>query len=146
MSNPPFSETLAELIECALEHGVDSVSTGEPLIPFVMYDDTAGERQLQRHFAPTDDGQGIDLDASVASAKKFANGLAGKAFRATVVVDGRIADPTDGQKRDCLLAFGYEDGEPEQVILGQIYFPAKGLRKFSIRENLVLLGTEAPMW
>lgn len=131
MSSQPFSDSLDDLIQQAIEHGVESIRDGGPLVPFVMFDGVDGERQLHRHFCPTPDGQGIDLDASVHAARTFGGSLAGKAFRAAVVIDGRAIDPDDNTKRDCLLTFAFEDGEQHQAIVGQIYFPAKGLRKFS---------------
>lgn len=87
----------------ALEHGVDSIATGGPLVPFVMLD-RAGQLGIERFAAET-------LEESLEKAKDFARAQLHTCDKLVVVFDGYIT--IEGDRSDALYGHAFERGAAE---------------------------------
>jgi len=126
-----LSGELADLVLAALDHGVDSVREGGPLIPFVM-SDTGSERTLAR-FATERLEDGVAQGVAHVAAKR---GEAGT--RHALVYDGYLTLPSEG-RTDAIYAEGVEAGRDGVMTLVQRYRPKGGLRRFGTIGNPALL-------
>jgi len=126
-----LSGELADLVLAALDHGVDSVREGGPLIPFVM-SDTGSERTLAR-FAAERLEDGVAQGVAHVAAKR---GEAGT--RHALVYDGYLTLPSEGGT-DAIYAEGVEAGRHGVMILVQRYRPKRALRRFETIGNPALL-------
>jgi hypothetical protein len=114
------SEAAMDLTWTGLEHGIDSVRDGGPLVPFVIVE-RAGERTLTRFLAGSPDR--MDLEGSVQQAVAFASRTMGDApDRLVLVYDAYLRMGDD--RFDAVYAEGVEAGSVA-IVLAQRY-RAKG--------------------
>jgi len=106
------SQALIDLIFMGLDHGVDSVRGGGPLVPFVVVAGGDGKRTLTRFSTDR-------LEHSAARAGEFVAALGGDATMYAMVVDGYIM--VDGAKFDAILVEGGERGKPFALQFAQRY-------------------------
>jgi hypothetical protein len=132
-SDAPATETsdaAMDLVWTGLEHGIESVRGGGPLVPFVMVE-TAGERKLSRFLVGSPDR--MDLEGSVQQAVAFAStAAAGSPDRLVLVYDAylRMGD----ERFDAIYAEGIEGGSVA-VVLAQRYRPKGRFRGFETIGN-----------
>jgi hypothetical protein len=112
-------EAIADVILVGLEHGIDSVRDGGPLIPFVI---TArgGKRSVARFPAETLEA-GIDAGVAAIVADPPEPGDA-----AVLVYDGYLTLP-EGERFDAIYAEAI-DGEGVVSVMAQAYRPKRFLR------------------
>ena len=131
------SEGLMNVIFVGLDHGIDSVRDGGPLVPFVIVE-AGGERKLHRFLAGSPDA--MDLEGSVARAVAFARESAiGPDDRVVLVYDAylRMAD----ERFDAIYAEGIEGGAIAAVI-AQRYKPKGRFRSLEELGNAQALPPE----
>lgn len=126
-----YSQELIDLAFAALDHGIDSVREGGPLIPFVM-SETGSERTLTR-FAAEMLEEGLEQGIAHVVAKRADAGT-----RHVLVYDGYIRLP-DGERSDAIYAEGVEADSSVVMGLAQRYRPKKALRRFEALGNPMLL-------
>lgn len=126
-----LSGELADLVLAALDHGVDSVREGGPLIPFVM-SDTGSERTLARFVAERLE-DGVAQAVAHVAAKRDETGT-----RHALVYDSYLTLPSEGRS-DAIYAEGVEAGSDGVMILVQRYRPKRALRRFDTIGNPALL-------
>jgi hypothetical protein len=117
----------ADLLFFGLDHGIDSVRGGGPLIPFVIAERN-GERTLARYVAET-------LEEGVAQAVDSIK--ANSADRSVLVYDGYLTLP-NGEKFDAIYAEAV-DAAGEVTVAAQRYKPKRMLRGFETVGNPALL-------
>jgi len=128
---PELSEKLMQLVFMALDHGVDSVREGGPLIPFLMSSEGGGISM--RRF-----GSEL-LEEAVALGRRYAAQLPGTVQLAAFAYDGYVT--IGGKKSDAIMVEGYERGMPQSVVFGQRYQSAADGKKLELVGNPVSLGT-----
>ncbi len=132
MSQPLIvSDELQELSILGIDHGIESVRDGGPLIPFVIVEHD-GERKLQRCIAGEPDA--IDLEGSVAAAVSAAReAMATPDARVVLVYDAYLR--MEGERFDAVYAEAVEGGAVAAVI-AQRYRPKARFRGFDTIGNL----------
>jgi hypothetical protein len=127
---PDISAETADLLFLGLDHGIDSVRGGGPLIPFVITERN-GERALARFVAET-------LEAGIARAVASikADPLA-PGDRSVLVYDGYLTPP-NGDRFDAIYAEAIEAGGAVTV-MAQRYKPKGRLRGLETIGNPALL-------
>jgi len=128
VSEVPASEELIELVFAALDHGIDSVREGGPLIPFVLAESAEG-RDLTRFASET-------LEEGHAQARRHA-GSSG-ADRVAVAYDGYLT--VEGERSDAVFVEAQERGTEASVVFAQRYRPGGRLRRFSTIGNAAFAG------
>ena len=130
MSEIAASEQLADLVFLALDHGIESVSEGGPLIPFSVTETSTGERTVTRFAAETlEDGYSAAREHLAKSG----------AERAVVARDGYLT--VEGARTDAVIVEGQErDGASVSVVFAQRYRPGGRLRKFQTIGNAAFVG------
>jgi hypothetical protein len=110
---------LADLVDRALSHAIDSIrDAGGPLIPFVLTE-TGDERTIHRFAKDT-------LEASAAEAHDFVRSRNEALERAVIAWDGFVT--IDGTRSDAILALAYDKHQPETYLFAQRYRPKGFLR------------------
>ncbi len=118
---PEPSEELMDAIFTGLDHGIDSVRGGGPLVPFVIVEHD-GERKLHRFVV----GDPFELEESVAKATDYARETAGQSGdRLVLVYDAYLRMNDD--RFDAIYAEGIEGGAPATII-AQRYRPRGWIR------------------
>lgn len=112
------SEDLMDLVFTALDHAVDSIEGGGPLIPFLLVESDDGERRIHRFPGDLEEGQH--------QARETARSVSGHA-RAAVAWDGYLT--LDDVRTDALFVEASEAGDAESVLIGQRYEMAGRIRK-----------------
>jgi hypothetical protein len=128
-----ISEDTADLLFAALDHGIDSVRGGGPLVPFVI-SERNGERTLARFVHETLEG---GLAEAVAAIKRDPPG-AGQ--RSVLAYDGYLTAP-DGIRYDAIFAEALE-ADGSVTVMAQRYRPGKMLRRFETVGNAALLPSD----
>ncbi|MHB8891282.1 MAG: hypothetical protein ACYC65_04475 [Candidatus Limnocylindrales bacterium] len=125
-----LSEPLSDLLFLGLDHGVDSVRGGGPLIPFVIVEGPEG-RSLKRFVAGTPEA--IDLEGSVRQAVEHARDQVRQdGSRLVLVYDAYLRL---GEERfDAVYAEVVEHGSV-QAVIAQRYRPKGRLRRFETIGN-----------
>jgi hypothetical protein len=118
MSDNPIeaSEMLLSLMFAALDHGIDSVRLGGPLIPFVMIQ-RGEERGLTRFVSEL-------LEDAVAEARKYIAENAATLQAYALTVDGYFT--INEHKFDAILVEGEERGSGFALQFAQRYTPFDG--------------------
>jgi hypothetical protein len=130
-----YSQELIDLAFAALDHGVDSVREGGPLIPFVM-SESGAERSLDRFASDL-------LEDAVAQAVAHVQAVRSQpGTRHVLAYDGYLTLPT-GERFDAIYAEGVEAGTEVVMALAQRYRPKRPLRKFETVGNPALLPGES---
>jgi hypothetical protein len=115
------SEELMDVVFAGLDHGIDSVRGGGPLVPFVIVEHE-GDRKLQRFVV----GDPFELEESVAQATLYARETAGQSGdRLVLVYDAYLRMNDD--RFDAIYAEGVEDGNLIAII-AQRYRPKGRIR------------------
>ena len=110
------SDELMDLIFTGLDHGIDSVRDGGPLVPFVLVEHE-GQRALRRIVV----GDPFELEASVEQAAVSAGEAAAQPGDRVVLVYDAYLRMKD-ERFDAIYAEGAENGSPAAVI-AQRYKP-----------------------
>ena len=112
-----------ELVFLALDHGIDSVTEGGPLIPFALTETSDG-RELTR-FAPG------TLEAGHALAREHVR--AAGLDRAAIAYDGYLT--VEGDRNDAIFVESQERGQSDSVVFAQRYRPGGRFKKFTTIGN-----------
>ena len=112
-----------ELVFVALDHGIDSVTEGGPLIPFALTETSDG-RELTR-FAPG------TLEAGQALAREHVR--AAGVDRAAIAYDGYLTVERD--RNDAIFVEAQERGQSDSVVFAQRYRPGGRFKKFTTIGN-----------
>jgi hypothetical protein len=124
------SDALMNLVLFTLDHGVDSVSEGGPLIPFMVVERPGG-RELLRFMSETLEGGQAAMREAVAELDDDVTAYA-------MAYDGYFTH--EGKKWDAILVEAAERGAPSGVVFVQRYQPKKGLfGKFKAVGNAAFL-------
>ncbi len=121
------SEPFAELVFWALDYGIECVSTGETLIPFVavLLD---GKRQLRRLLAEGPEAAERMLEHMLAQEPMEAYAYA---------YDGYVT--LEGERSDAVFVEGAERGVEKGVLFVQRYRPANHAEGFAVRARPALI-------
>lgn len=111
------SEQLTDLAFFALDHAVDSIVAGGPLVPFAVTE-TDGDRSLSRF---TGDLEGAQQNAR--SSVRSAVGI----DRAVVAWDGYLT--AEGVRTDAIFVEASEAGALESLLLAQRYHVTGRIKK-----------------
>jgi hypothetical protein len=132
-----YSQELIDLAFATLDHGIDSVREGGPLIPFVMTE-RGGDRSLDRFASDL-------LEEAVAQAVAHVQAVRSQpGTRHVLAHDGYLTLPT-GERFDAIYAEGVEAGAEVVMALAQRYRPKRPLRKFETVENPALPGASGKL-
>jgi hypothetical protein len=123
VSDISVSDALMELVFLGLDHGIDSVTEGGPLIPFALTE-TGDGRELMR-FAPE------TLEAGQALAREHVH--AAGVDRAAIAYDGYLT--VKGDRYDAIFVEAQERGESGSVVFAQRYRPGGRFKKFTTIGN-----------
>ena len=105
-----------ELVFVALDHGIDSVTEGGPLIPFALTETSDG-RDLTRFATETlEEGQALARDHVRAAG----------ADRAAIAYDGYLT--VEGDRNDAIFVEAQERGKATRSCLRSATAPAAGSR------------------
>jgi hypothetical protein len=129
VSDPGPSRKLSTLLFFALDHGVDSVRSGGPLIPFLLTE-SQGERKLERFVANR-------LEDALDNAVRRANDLPIGAERWAIAYDGYLT--VGGTRHDAIYVEGVERGAGRSFVLAQRYVPKTRFRSLKAVGNPALL-------
>ena len=129
MSEIDASEELADLAFFALDHAVDSVSAGGPLVPFAVTEDGDG-RNLTRFAAES-------LEEGQANARESAL-TAENAMRVAIAFDGYLT--VEGERSDAVFVEAQERGKESGIILAQRYRPGGRFKRFATIGNPAHVG------
>ena len=133
---PDLSQKLSQLLFMALDHGVDSVREGGPLIPFLM--SSEGEKISMQRFASD------QLEEATSLGRQHAAGLPRSVRLAAFVYDGYVT--VGAKKSDAVMVEAYERGMPQAVVFAQRYQPASGDTKLELIGNAAYVGTTKPLF
>jgi hypothetical protein len=126
-----YSQELIDLAFAALDHGIDSVREGGPLIPFVMTE-RGEDRTLDRFASDL-------LEDAVAQAVAHVQASRSQpGTRHVLAYDGYLTLPS-GERSDAIYAEGVEAGTEVVMALAQRYRPKRALKKFETIGNPALL-------
>jgi hypothetical protein len=125
------SVALNDLLFAALDHAVESVRTGEDLIPFILTEGVQGQRAIRRFFADR-------LEWAVSEAKAAASSLTSEVLRYAISYDGYLT--VAGERFDTVVVEGGERGAGPGWSLGQRYRKSSAEHAFEVVGNPVLLG------
>jgi hypothetical protein len=128
------SDPVNALLYFTLDHGVDSVKAGGPLVPFAITEKDS-KRAIQRFVAER-------LEESVALMAQWTADELGRVDRAAIAYDGFIT--LEGKRTDAIYAEALDHSLPESRIVAQRYRPRHGLRGFRTIGNPATLGDWAP--
>ena len=128
MSEIEASDELMEVVFAALDHGIDSVREGGPLIPFVLEEAEEG-RSLARFAAER-------LEEGVEQARAHAS--ASRSDRLAVAWGGYLT--VEGERSDAIFVEAQERGTPASLIFAQRYRPGGRLRRFDVVGNAAFAG------
>jgi hypothetical protein len=124
------SEALMQLVYLALDHAIDSVSEGGPLLPFLFIEHPDG-RELQRFASATPEENQAAMREMVAQ-------LDGGVTAYAMAYDGYMT--FEGRRWDAVLSEAAERGAPSGVFFAQRYQPKKGLfGKFKAAGNAAFI-------
>lgn len=130
---PEISNETADLLFAALDHGIDSVRGGGPLVPFVIRE-TGGQRALARFVHETLEGGIAEAVAAVRANPP------GEGERSVLAYDGYLTAP-DGVRYDAIFAEALS-ADGVVTVMAQRYRPGKMLRRFETVGNAALLPSE----
>lgn len=131
------SQKLVDLAFYALEHGVDCVRDGEPLIPFVVAEDENGGSKLHRFAAPkTDEG--------VEEARNYLKTHTSEFVRYALAYDGYLT--VDNEKSDAIIIEACEKNMPRAFTLTQRYKPQTESQQFSEIGEVAFTGETSALF
>src|SRR5947209_9844806 len=112
MSDIEPGPELGDLAFFALDHAIDSVRAGDPLIPFAVTEDDSG-RDLRRFVADT-------MEEGQEQARHYARG-ASSALRVAIAYDGYLT--VKGERSDAVLVEAQDHGARTAFVFAQRYRP-----------------------
>ncbi len=133
---PDLSQRLSQLLFMALDHGVDSVRGGGPLIPFLM--SSEGEKISMQRFAAE------RLEEATSMGRQEAASVPRSVRLAAFAYDGYVT--IDAKKYDAVMVEAYERGMPQAVVFAQRYQPVSGGTKLELIGNPAYVGTTKPLF
>ena len=116
-----------ELVFVALDHGIESVADGGPLIPFAVI---ADGRELVRFAAET-------LEDGHAQARQHVR--SGDALRVAIAHDGYLT--VEGERSDAVLVEAEERGQGTSLVFAQRYRPGGRFKKFATVGNAAFVAS-----
>jgi hypothetical protein len=123
------SDKLAELVFFALDHGIDSVRDGGPLVAFLL---TEGCGRHLARFATE------RIEQGVMEARRAVSSLDGSVNSYAIAYDGYVT--IEGTRFDAILVEAAERGSAAGFLFAQRYRPKKGLlRRFKVIGNAIFL-------
>lgn len=132
MTNPDENVRLNDLMFRALDHGIESVSAGGSLIPFVM-----SESGINRFATET-------LEEGKLKAEEFLLNLTEEQV-AALVYDGY--QTREGTKYDAIFVKAYDKDQEKGIWIAQAYKPKRLLKKFTVIGNPVFIeNIENPLF
>lgn len=126
------SKKLMDLIFLGLDHGIESIKEGGPLIPFIITE-SDGERYLHRFVTER-------IEEGKEKAEEHLKKLNPSPEYAIVACDGYLT--IEGKKYDAILVKGFDKKEDEGYILAQRYTPRTFLKTLKTIGNAAFLGNE----
>ena len=132
-----LSEELLDLVLRALDHGTQSIALGGPLIPFVMSETAARERNHERFLADT-------RETALKMAREHIGQLAADAQRVALAYDGSVT--IGGERSAAVLVEAQERGKAGSVIFAQRYQPGREQRRLERTCNAAFLGDGDPLF
>lgn len=130
-----LKKKLVDLIFFALDHGIDSVKGGGPLIPFAVTE-TNGEKNLNR-FVPKNFS---NMEETLQKAEDYLIKLDPIPDLVAIAFEGLVT--IQGEKTDAIMVKGFDKTESQGFIFAQRYRPKAFLRKFTTIGNAGYLGNE----
>jgi hypothetical protein len=125
------SEQLLELAFLALDHGAESLEdTKGPLSPFILVENTEGERELRRFVGST-------LDEAQQQARARLRELA-DGDRVALAYDGYVN--IDGTRTDAVIVEAQERSREDSVVFAQRYRRARFSKRPELVGNAAFLG------
>jgi hypothetical protein len=127
-------EALMDVAFAALDHGVDSIEHGGPLIPFVMT--ATGEDRALRRFVADDFRDAVEqARGSLPGTDADKVALAYEAF----VTIG-------GERADAVIVEFFQRGDAHSGLLGQRFVPGTDARPLERIGNPAFLGEQDPLF
>jgi hypothetical protein len=117
----------------ALDHGINSIQEGGPLIPFVVTEE-GRKRMLQRFGAQP-------YEQAVAEARAAVARLSPQVTRYALAYDGYLTQ--QGTKADAVIVQGAERNAGMAYLLAQRYVPKAAGQQMETVGNAAYLGREA---
>lgn len=133
MTDPNAHPELVDLAFLALDHGLESISAGGPLVPFAIVEGADG-RRLARFVCET-------LEEGQERARQHVRAV-DDVERAVIAYDGYVT--VEGERFDAILVEAQEGGQPESVVFGQRYRHGNG-SGLEVVGNPGFLGPDAPL-
>ncbi len=123
---------LNNLMFLALDHGIDSIKAGGPLISFVITE-SKGKRNIKRFVTKRlEDGQ--------KEATQFVSTSKSKIDRYALAYDGYVT--IENKKYSAIIVRAGEHGDKESMLICQRYSPKKFLHKFEVIGNPAMIGNQ----
>jgi hypothetical protein len=132
-SSQPSPELL-ELILFALDHGIDAVREGGPLVPFLLTTGS-GRPTLARFVADS-------LDRSREMVAEAASRLPADVNLYAFAVDGFLRGES-GERRDAIIVEAGQRGAPAAFLFAQLYLPKEVTHDFQALGKPALVGETA---
>lgn len=132
MESAALEAGFSDLVFLALNHGVDSVEGGGPLIPFVMVE-SKGQRELRRFVLER-------IEESVEAAFAFASNAQNEADRVAVAFDGYLT--WQGKRTDAIYVEASDGPTAAHVLVAQRYRPKRPLSKLKRVGDPLFLDAE----
>lgn len=129
-SSPPPGKELLELIHFALDHGIESIQGGGPLIPFLL-STGAGRPTLQRFVADS-------LDRSREMVEEAATRLGADVELYAFAIDGYLRE--GDQRQDAVIVEAGQRGQSHAFLFAQPYQPKDVTRDFQVLGDPTLVG------
>jgi hypothetical protein len=126
------SEELMELVFFAMDHGIDNVRDGGPLVPFLVTVDEAG-RTLHRLALPK-------LEEGLEKGREMIRQLDENIVRYALPYDGYFTRP-GGERLDAIFVEAADRGQPA-YIFSQQYRPKRFFRRFEVLGNIAFAGKQ----
>jgi hypothetical protein len=128
------SPELLELILFALDHGIESVRGGGPLVPFLLT--TGGERPTLARFVAD------SLDRSREMVTAAASQLPADVRMYAFALDGYLRDDS-GQRRDAIIVEAGQRGAAVAFLFAQTYQPREVTQELKLLGKPTLVGETA---
>jgi len=129
------TQEAVNLAFAAMDHGIDSIRAGGPLVTFTLTETSEAGRTLTRFAAST-------FEESLNAARQFLSNS--DATRGAVAYDGYLT--VQGERSDAVVVEVFEAGSAEGFVLGQRYRPKRAFKKFETVGNPAAMGTCPPLF
>ncbi len=130
------NKKLIDLIFFALDNGIDSVKTGDLLIPFIVAE-TDSKKTLNK-FVPKDFSK---MEECLQKAQEYITKLNPLPDFIVITFDGKVT--IQGEKTEAIVVKGFDKTQDEGFVFAQRYKPKAFLKKFSVIGNAGYMGNES---